>query len=425
MRLRIVRIGLLLTLLISSQILAQNGNDLFQQALARQTATGDMPGAIQIYERILRDFSTDRPLVAKALVQLGKAYESLGEAKSRDYFEQVVSKYADQADMVAEANARLKAITKVDTPVEVATPNTRAPLNFAISPDGRSIVFPAPAAGRPTLWLHNLETGKAAPIAGAELVVNTGNIGPLPFWSPDSKSIAFFSDGKLKRIDVQGGTAQLLADVPQPAGGAWSRDGIIVFASGNGSGLRRVPADGGGPATRVGTGDARCPQFLPDGRHFLFYQGSDASGRGQVAQVLWIGSLDSPERKALSVQAFAGGFAAPDQLLYTTERGLLAQRLDLATFELTGSSVRISEQIGTVPASCLLGASASASGVLAYRMSAPAVPERQLVWLDRQGQQTGSFLRDPSNPTLHGFRPTVELWHLGETGVAHPQVACG
>src|SRR5262245_47510526 len=107
MRIRIV--VMLLLVLTATVLLGQNGNDLFQQALKRQTADADIRGAIPIYERIVRDFASNRALVARALVELGKCYESLGQAESEKYYQQVVDQYADQVEMVAQAKSRLAA----------------------------------------------------------------------------------------------------------------------------------------------------------------------------------------------------------------------------------------------------------------------------------------------------------------------------
>src|SRR4029077_17089584 len=106
----------------SAEAAGNSSQAAYAQALVRQTANGDIHGAIQIYERIVRDFSSNRPLVARALVQLGKCYESLGQARSREYFERAVGKYADQADVVAEARTRLAAGAKGKTPLQIATP---------------------------------------------------------------------------------------------------------------------------------------------------------------------------------------------------------------------------------------------------------------------------------------------------------------
>lgn len=411
--------GTLFVLFAATILLAQNGNDLFQQALVKQTASGDIPGAIQIYERIVRDFSSDRRLAARALVQLGKCYESLGQTKSQEYYDQVVSKYADQTDLVAEAKSRLANTTKAV--LQIPTQATGDPFGFAISPDGRSVVFSVMAAGSGQLWLHDLFTDKAAPISGSDLTRRPNmNGGVAPFWSPDGKSIAYFSDGKLKRIAATGGLVQVLADAPQPFGGSWSRDGIIVFATGGSASLYRVPADGSKAAESLaGMQGAVCPAFLPDNNHLLFHRNNEAAGRGEPAQVLWIGSLDNPQAQVLPVQAYTGTFAYPDQLLYATPQGLFAQRLDLDTLQLRGSPVRVSEQVAVNQPLCVFGAKASASGAIAYRTSM-ARASRQLVWLDRQGQQVGSFVPDPSMPSGVRIAPDGQTVALGRAGGGAP-----
>src|SRR5262249_9950428 len=145
---------------------------------------------------------------------------------------------------------------------------------------------------------------------------NAASCGASPFWSQDSKSIAYFSDQKLKRIAAAGGMPQTLANAPAPAGGSWNRENVIVFTPSE-FGLYRVSARGGA-VTAVGSRRNSHPQFLPDGRHFLFYTQTKGAVVGQAAPVLSIGSLDSPEPKTLATQALAGIFASPDQLLYVS-----------------------------------------------------------------------------------------------------------
>jgi len=402
--------AILLLLFATTILLAQSSNprDLFQQALVRQTANGDIHGAIPIYERIVRDFSSDHPLAAKALVQLGRCYELLGNpVKARIYYQQIVNNYSDQTDIVRDARAHLEAADKPDTLRNIATPPTDDPFSFAISPDGRSVVFAVTAAGLGELWLHDLVTGKSAPIAGANL--ERSSIGPsgdaAPFWSPDGKSIGFFSDQKLKRIAATGGTAKTLADAPAPAGGTWSQDGVIVFTP-SVFGLYRVPADGSEAAAPIAMGRYSHPQFLPDGKHFLFYSltVAAAAGVGQTSQVLRVGSLDNSEVRPLQVQALSGAFASPDQLLYAAGAGiapgaaLFSRRIDLQSLELTGTSTPLLDRVAVTSVSGAVAVSTSASGRLAYRVGL-SLPDRQFVWLDRKGQPAGvSFLPDPSSP---------------------------
>src|SRR5205823_3754147 len=129
---------------------------------------------------------------------------------------------------------------------------------------GRSLVFVATMTGRTQLWMRGLDQSLAQPLAGTDGASH-------PFWSPDNRSIGFFADAKLKRIDRDGGTPVVLADAPFPRGGSWSRDGVILFSPISPGGLMRVAA-GGGAVGRVTESpfSHRWPQFLPDGRRFVF-----------------------------------------------------------------------------------------------------------------------------------------------------------
>src|SRR5262245_3019660 len=175
--------------------------------------------------------------------------------------------------------------------LEVNTPSTDEPLSFAISPDGRRLVFVAPNEGKSQLWVRPLDSLAAKPLAGTDRA-------SYPFWSPDSASIGFFADGKLKRLDIVGGAPQVLADTGAARGGAWSRDGIILFAPLTTGPLLKVPAMGGDPAavTRLETGQVghRFPQFLPDGRHFIYF------GRGGPVQGVYVSSLDGGPSRGLT-----------------------------------------------------------------------------------------------------------------------------
>src|SRR3989441_4191412 len=189
--------------------------------------------------------------------------------------------------------------------IEINTPSTAAPTQFALSPDGRHIVFVASGDGPERLWLRSLDKTDAQPLAGTDGA-------SYPFWSPDSTSVGFFADGKLKRIDIVGGAPQVLADAVGGRGGSWNREGTIVFAPSTIGPLLKVLATGGAAvaATRLETGQPshRFPQFLPDGRHLIYFvQG--ASTRGVYA-----GSLDGGPSKRL-VNADAAAVVSPSGFL--------------------------------------------------------------------------------------------------------------
>ena len=153
-----------------------------------------------------------------------------------------------------------------ETRLEIVTPPAADPLSFAISPDGRSVVFQA-GQDPPRLWLRPLDSQEARPLAGTEGAT-------YPFWSPDSRSVGFTAGGVLKRIDLASGLVRTLAQSLRPRGGAWSVDGTILIGSVIGP-LYSVPADGGTvkkrPDLLPGQTSHRWPQFLPDGRRFLLF----------------------------------------------------------------------------------------------------------------------------------------------------------
>ena len=167
---------------------------------------------------------------------------------------------------------------------EVLTPPTADLTSVAISPDGLYLAFAGLSEGQQKLWLRPLDQIAARPLAGTEGARN-------PFWSPDSRSIGFFAEGKLKRIDVAGGLPQLVANALHGSGGTWNREGVIVFSPAMGTPLFRVPASGGESVavTRVDPPlqtQHSFPHFLPDGRQILFSSWGAESG-------IYLGSLDS------------------------------------------------------------------------------------------------------------------------------------
>jgi Tol biopolymer transport system component len=232
--------------------------------------------------------------------------------------------------------------------------------------------------GNKQLWVRSLDAVALEPLAGT-------NGATFPFWSPDSRSLGFFADSKLKRIDLAGGSVQTLADATVNArGGAWSRDGVILFAPSAVSPIYRVSA-AGGPATvltqldKPAQSDHRAPQFLPDGNHFLYYARGTADGRG-----VYVGGLDGSHSQRL-VDADAGAvYAATGHLLFVRQGTLFAVRFDPNRLALVGAPFPVAQQVIVNGGISLAALSASEAGPIIYR--AGATLQAQLVWMDRSGR---------------------------------------
>ena len=249
--------------------------------------------------------------------------------------------------------------------------------NFmALSPDGRLLAFVAtPAGAGPLLWVRPLDREAAYPLPGTEGASQ-------PFWSADSRSLAFASSGRLKRIDHAGGTPATICDAPSALAGAWNRDGLIVFRQADG--LYQVPASGGvpAPATRLDTSRGErahlWPVFLPDQRHLLFEILSD---RPELTGV-FAGSLNSGERVRLADVRSNAVFVEPGYLMYARGGILVAQRFD-ATRRLTiGDPIPLVEGVPRNVHTGKVAFSVSSTGVLAYR----AVGRSELRFVDRRGE---------------------------------------
>jgi eukaryotic-like serine/threonine-protein kinase len=246
--------------------------------------------------------------------------------------------------------------------------------NYAVSPDGKRVVFAAASNGTTQLWTRSLDSLTAQPLAGTTDPHD-------PIWSPDGQSIAFFADGKLKRI-AAGGAVQTICDAPDGRGGTWGESGIIVFAPNILGALSKVPASGGKPmpvtsldATRQ-EDSHRQPSFLPDGRHFLFIARSAKRDNTRVE----IGSLDNAERvHVLNIESKAI-YSPPGYLLYLnegTEGGLMALPFDARRLRATGDAVPVDAQMPFDVSTF----SASSTGVLAFT----SLPAHRLMWFDRAG----------------------------------------
>ena len=257
-----------------------------------------------------------------------------------------------------------------------------------ISPDGKLLAFNASdSGGRSRIWMRPLSALTAQPLPGTEGAAR-------PFWSPDSRFLGFFADGKLKKIEVSGGPPQKICDFATGADGSWSPAGVILFDGRTGDPIQRVSAEGGTPTVAVKADASRketmvaWPEFLPDGRHFLY----EAQGQKAEDHLYRIGSLDSNESQALGPAQSLVTYAPPGYLLFVRESTLVAQPFDAKALKTTGEPVPLAEHVGTI-ATGLARFSTSRNGVLAYRTGDSG---SRLLWFDRNGKEL-SAVGDPGD----------------------------
>jgi serine/threonine protein kinase/Tol biopolymer transport system component len=283
----------------------------------------------------------------------------------------------------------------------VPPPNGQFTCCLSLSPDGRKIAFTAQRSPDPVpkLWVRALDATEAK-VVYPDL---SGPVAPHPFWSADSRFIAFSAQGKIKRVDASGGPAQTICTVPSGFfGGAWNAQSVIVI--GGHTGLMRVSATGGEPSPLTMVDKSRQetahggPAFLPDGRHFLYLRVSRESG-------IYLGSLDAkPERqdtRPLVATSYPAAYsAAPDgsggHILFLRENTLIAQPFDANKLALSGEAVPVAESVDTSGGRGTFAA--SLSGTLIYRTGTGEGEDRRLVWFDRQGKVLGQ-LGDPAHYT--------------------------
>jgi Tol biopolymer transport system component len=273
------------------------------------------------------------------------------------------------------------------------------PSTTAISPDGRKLAFIAvDPDGTCRLWIRSLDSLSAEALPGTQGAF-------CPFWSPDSRLLGFFAGGKLWKVPAVGGPPVTICDAPSGRGGSWNKEGVIVFAPEALGPLVRVPADGG-EAVEVARPDParhetglRFPCFLPDGRHFLYV----SLPRKQNSFDVYVGSLDSNERRRMMAARGAPVYAGSGHLLFALGDRIVAQRFDLSGLRTVGEILPLGDapHLSEFDGAPLV--SASANGILAH--VATRAPNTKLVWLDRAGQPLGTITLPPGSYEYPSLSP--------------------
>lgn len=314
-----------------------------------------------------------------------------------------------------------KSLLVPETRLDLGTPSTTDSVSLAVSPDSRAIVFVASVEGPSRLWIRQFATGESRPLPGTEHA-------SLPFWAPDGRSVGFFADGWIKRIDLHTGLIRPISTALVPSGATWNRDDVILYPVVPDGPLFRSSADGAPPvpATELAAGQIghRGPTFLPGGHHFLFH----ASGDPKVSGI-YVGELGTMAARRLLEADAPAVFAPPNHILYVQDSSLFVQRIDPGPIARIGEPARLADGVSVAALSGVAAVSAS-SHVIAYRTGAPA-GKRQLVWMDRDGHELGRIgSPESAGPSYLSASPdwlrlAVQRTQAGNTDVSLVDVGRG
>jgi eukaryotic-like serine/threonine-protein kinase len=255
---------------------------------------------------------------------------------------------------------------------------------LAISPDGKTLAFIAMRQNDFSVWVRPLGSLSARSMPGTEGAT-------FPFWSFDSRFVAFFAGGKLKKVPAAGGPPVTICDAPDGRSGSWNSENVIVFGALRTTGIMRVGASGGVPVAvtehdrSYGEVNHRFPFFLPDGRHFLYSAVTGAYGAAAGITRVKLGDLGSHDTRTL-IETESSAIYSDGHLLFLREGTLMAQPIDLKSLKLQSEPFAIAEQISS-EGSRYGSFSASSSGTLVYANGAST--GSQLTWFDRAGKEVG------------------------------------
>ena len=361
-----------------------DGTPLVQGSVSDEPATAILSGlGVSPFGGTSAEDATGTLKAGDTADQKGRRTSRLSERFSRERLPWIVAGMFGLIAVAAlsyifllRSSANEKAVRLSFEPPAELSFNDIQPDSAVISPDGTKVAFSAAANGKNMLYVRELDSADAKVLPGSEDPIE-------PFWSPDSRSVAYGSNGKLKRSDLNGGNAQILCDAARIVGGSWSKDGTIIFTPDYRQPLVQVSAQGGEPkpiSMNFEQGEPerhRYPYFLPDGRRFLFYR--ELKG-------IWAGSLDSPETVQIAPDNSPPVYTKQGWLIFIRNEALVAQLFDPARLSLSGEAKSlIAEQKSW---NNFFRFSASDTGSLLWQ----GVWERdyQLVWFDREGKQVGA-----------------------------------
>ncbi|HTS59612.1 MAG TPA: protein kinase [Terriglobales bacterium] len=298
----------------------------------------------------------------------------------------------------------LRATLLPPTGTQFALLNRNGPPAF--SPDGKRIAFIASRGGKTSLWVRSLDKTDAVELPGTSGAF-------FPFWSPDSNFIGFFANGKLLKMDANGGPPVPICNAANGRGATWGAGDVILFSPQIGSAIFQVPAAGGKPAAATAmptTGESRrWPVFLPDGKHFIYLR--TPLGSVDENNEIRLAALDNSEESVLLHGRFYRSSFADGQLLAVRDGALTAQKLDLSSGKLSGAVTVLAEHVQRDDLVAGAVFAATENGLLVYQYGVEAAAER-LIWVDGQGKEVEQVVEE-------GFLGSVRI-SPDETKVAYP-----